>query len=108
MRLALSSATMLQVYVTAGVCWMPVRYVSRIGAKSRKTISGLGHFFRFCGRVLRGSVRPPWRTRMILAHAYTLGVRGMPVAMLTALFVGMVIVLQGGNQLAAFNAKQFT
>ena len=45
--------------------------------------------------------------RLILDQAVHLGVRAMPVAMLTALFVGMVIVLQTGYQLRPFNAKQF-
>lgn len=71
-------------------------------------VNAIGHFSRFSGRTLGASLRPPWRTRLILTHAYLLGVRGMPVAMLTALFVGMVIVLQTGYQLTTLNAKQYS
>ena len=75
--------------------------------KLADTAAALGHFAAFTGKTFIECLRPPWRLRLILSQAYLLGVRGMPVAMITALFVGMVIVLQTGTQLALFNAKQY-
>lgn len=83
------------------------RSLGRIGAKAGRVIDPVGHFAAFAGQALARALRPPWRTRLILSQAYLLGIKGMPVAMLTALFVGMVIVLQTGYQLSAFNAKQY-
>jgi len=70
-------------------------------------LASVGQFSAFTLQTLADCVRPPWRTRLILNQAYLLGIRGMPVAILTALFVGMVIVLQAGTELAIFNVKQF-
>jgi len=71
------------------------------------SLASVGQFSAFTLQTLVACVRPPWRFRLILNHAYLLGIRGMPVAILTALFVGMVIVLQAGTELAIFNVKQF-
>lgn len=89
----------LLVWVSRATFWTMRKVPELVGA--------VGYFSSFCLQTLGSAVRPPWRVRHILNHAYVLGIKGMPVAMVTAMFVGMVIMLQGGYQLAAFNAKEF-
>lgn len=83
------------------------RFIFRMVSSLWETVADVGYFSRFCFQTAMTCVRPPWRLRLIFAHAEILGLRGMPVAMITALFTGMVIMLQGGYQLSYFNAKQF-
>ena len=70
-------------------------------------LSGIGQFSTFSGHAMALAARPPWRMRLIYDQAYQLGLMAMPVASLCGIFVGMVIVLQTGYQLAAFNVKSF-
>jgi phospholipid/cholesterol/gamma-HCH transport system permease protein len=73
----------------------------------RAALAGFGRFTIFTSQAMFDTVRRRWRWRLILAQCHQIGLKGMPVALLTALFVGMVIVLQTGATLAAFNVKQF-
>jgi phospholipid/cholesterol/gamma-HCH transport system permease protein len=84
-----------------------VRSIEALGASLTGTVSEIGRIAMFAGETLKGCLRPPWRIRMILTHSIQLGVRAMPLAMVTALFVGMVIVLQTGYELTAFGVKQY-
>jgi phospholipid/cholesterol/gamma-HCH transport system permease protein len=76
-------------------------------ARLETWLAGIGDFASFAAAAFAAALRPPWRGRLIFEQAWLLGLRAMPVAMTTALFVGMVIVLQAGYQLAAFNAKHY-
>ncbi|MCI0690315.1 MAG: ABC transporter permease, partial [Sporichthyaceae bacterium] len=44
----------------------------------------------------------PRRGRFLLDHAYTVGVRSLPVALVVALFAGMILALQTGIELRRF------
>ena len=46
-----------------------------------------------------------WRIRMILKQMELIGVQSLPIALLTATFTGMVLVLQTGVQLQHLGAK---
>lgn len=79
-----------------------------LGGRLTAPMVGFGHFAAFCGETFVRCLRPPWRWRLILTQSFTIGLRAMPVASMTALFVGMVIVLQSGYQLQMFfNAKEY-
>ncbi|MEN6627318.1 MAG: ABC transporter permease [Candidatus Sumerlaeia bacterium] len=71
------------------------------------SLASIGDFSIFAGRAIAASVTPPWRMRLIVDQAWRLGWRAMPVASLTGIFVGMVMVLQAGYQLATFNVKSY-
>ncbi|MCE5231270.1 ABC transporter permease, partial [bacterium] len=73
----------------------------------RDSLDGIGDFSLFAGRAIAAALRPPWRIRLITDQAWRLGWRAMPVASLTGIFVGMVMVLQAGYQLAQFNVKSY-
>jgi phospholipid/cholesterol/gamma-HCH transport system permease protein len=46
-----------------------------------------------------------WRVRMILVQMEQIGIQSLPIALLTATFTGMVLVLQTGVQLQQLGAK---
>jgi len=85
----------------------PAAAAEWIGGRLTGGIRRMGHFTAFAGRTAFEIVRPPWRGRLVAEQCWRLGLRSMPVAMLTALFVGMVILLQTGYELRTFNAKQY-
>ncbi len=72
-----------------------------------RVVGRLGNFVGFTAATLVGCVRPPFRPRQVSTQCYRLGVTAMPLALLTALFVGMVIVLQTGYELKMFGAKHY-
>lgn len=78
--------------------------VESLGRGVDERFTAMGRFAAFCARTLAGCVRPPWRVGLITQQCIQLGIRSMPIAMLTGLFVGMVILLQAGEQLRPFNA----
>lgn len=78
--------------------------IEMLGRRTEARLEATGRFAGFVRECIIGCVFPPWRPSLIAQHCIQLGIRAMPVAMLTALFVGMVIVLQAGEQLRAFNA----
>ncbi len=48
-----------------------------------------------------------WNYRLIMDQGMSVGARSLPVALTTAMFVGMVMVLQTGVQLIQFGAKNY-
>ena len=78
-----------------------------LAGRLRDAIAHAGDIGLFCVQTLWECARTPVRGRIFFAHAFHLGLRAMPVALMTGLFVGMVIVLQTGYQLATFNAKSY-
>ena len=51
------------------------------------------------------ALRPPYEWRRILYDLDHLGVRSLSITLITALFTGMVLALQGSYALASFGAK---
>ncbi|OPZ09391.1 MAG: putative phospholipid ABC transporter permease protein MlaE [candidate division BRC1 bacterium ADurb.BinA292] len=80
--------------------------LKRTGNYITDTLRHLGDFFHFTAKTFLLCFRPI-RFRLVMAHANQLGMNALPLAFTTALFVGMVIVLQTGHELAMFNAKQY-
>lgn len=66
-----------------------------------------GDLARFCFDSFVVSLSPPYRPRLIIRQMMSIGVKSLPIATLTALFVGMVMVLQTGTQLVQFGAKDY-
>ena len=61
-------------------------------------------FTRLCGIALAGAFRPPWYTRDMLYYMDQIGVGSLFIIMLTGLFTGMVLTLQGAIQLEPYGA----
>ena len=67
----------------------------------------MGRFFQMMSRVFAWTPRPPYDWRELLRQMVKVGVNSTPVAMLTALFTGMVLALQTFSVLRRFNAESF-
>lgn len=82
-------------------------FVEALGSLTTRFVRETGGFVAFCGRAAGRALTPPWNWRQILDQAMALGVRSLPVALTTALFVGLVMVLQTGVQMIKFGAKSY-
>jgi phospholipid/cholesterol/gamma-HCH transport system permease protein len=65
----------------------------------------LGALTQMTGQVFSRAVRPPYNWSALVYHVESLGVRSMPIALLTATFAGLVISLQFGYFLARFGVQ---
>jgi len=79
-----------------------------IGGAVIRALRLTGDFASFTASAIGLIFRPPYRPRLFLEQMVAAGVKSFPVAALTSLFVGMVMVLQTGYQLATFGAKLYS
>lgn len=97
---------------------MSVKKPAQLGIEGANPVAQLGglvvDFFGFMGsymlfvlKVMRCSVTPPWRWKLIVYQCMEIGVKSFPIAALTSVFVGMVMVLNTGVQLVKFGAKMY-
>ena len=70
--------------------------------------SHVGRLTVFAWQACVAGVLPPYRVTITFQQMWVVGVRSLPIASLTALFVGMVMVLNTGDQLQRFGAKLYT
>lgn len=75
-----------------GVIAAAARFRSRLVGVLR----GLGTYVLFNLEVFRAIFSPPFETRMVIHQMYEVGVRSLPICLLTSFFVGMVLALQTG------------
>lgn len=94
------------------------RLLSRVGSFSPNLVAAIGwgtleflafngRYALFCGKVFARALTPPWRGKLIVEQAVAIGVKSFPIAALTSIFVGMVMVLQTGVQLAKYGSKGY-
>ncbi len=84
-----------------------VEAVTQLGAALIELVAAMGRYVVFMGAVLKRIVTPPWRWRLILDQGVAIGVKSFPIALLTSLFVGAVMVIQTGIQLVKFGSKNY-
>ncbi len=82
-------------------------FIEALGSLATRFIRAAGGFVIFSGKAWARAFTPPWNWRQIMDQAMALGVRSLPVALTTALFVGLVMVLQTGVQMIKFGAKSY-
>ncbi|EAU63746.1 ABC transporter, permease protein [Stigmatella aurantiaca DW4/3-1] len=83
----------------------PVSFLSSAMAVVRQRLEVLGAMAMMTGRVFSRAVRPPYDWGALVYHTEFLGVRSMPIALLTSTFAGLVISLQFGFFLARFGVQ---
>lgn len=66
------------------------------------TIGGMGVLF---GNILRRVLRFEFDRGEVVRHLYRMGVHSLPIVVLTALFVGAIMVIQAAPLVERFNAK---
>lgn len=76
-----------------------------VGARVRQRLESLGSIMVMAGKVFSRAVRPPYDWGALVFHTESLGVRSMPIALLTSTFAGLVISLQFGFFLARFGVQ---
>ncbi|XXF78408.1 ABC transporter permease [Myxococcaceae bacterium GXIMD 01537] len=79
--------------------------VPSLRARLRRSLEPLGALSVMTGQVASRAVRPPYDWGALIYHTESLGVRSMPIALLTATFAGLVISLQFGFFLARFGVQ---
>lgn len=76
-----------------------------LGERMRRSLLSLGAVSVMTGQVASRAVRPPYDIGALIYHTESLGVRSLPIALLTATFAGLVISLQFGFFLARFGVQ---
>jgi phospholipid/cholesterol/gamma-HCH transport system permease protein len=81
--------------------------VGRLGRNTIQRTSAIGRIFIFLFSAFAWACRRPLRPRMIVHHIRTIGVESLSVVILSGVFTGMVMGLQGYYSLKKFNAENF-
>jgi len=80
-----------------------------LGAKTIRSISDVGQFGRFIGQVAGACLKSLCSSRsypLIWAQMHIIGVRSVPVIMITGAFVGMTLAVQAYDQLAGMGLEE--
>ena len=82
----------------------PVLLVSRLGAGVIATIAGLGIFARFVGTLFMLLPKALLRPRLIIDQVHFIGNYSLVIIVVSGLFVGFVLGLQGYYTLNRYGA----
>lgn len=83
--------------------------IEALGAKVTEDVTYAGRFARFVWQAMTASVRSRFSTRtypLIWAQMNLIGVRSVPVVMITGAFVGMTLAIQAYDQLANLGLEE--
>jgi len=83
--------------------------IEMVGAKTIESVSNVGRFGRFVWQAMVASAQSCVRSGtypLIWAQMNIIGVRSVPIIMITGAFVGMILAVQAYDQLAAFGAEE--
>jgi len=83
--------------------------IAILGAKAIEDVGNIGQFGRFLWQSMVASVRSCARSRtypLIWAQMNIIGVRSVPVIMITGAFVGMTLAVQAYDQLAGMGLEE--
>lgn len=77
---------------------------TKIETKFIETLNGLAKAFILVEKTIRSSFQKPFEAQNIIAQMVTIGVRSLPVSIITSFSVGMVLALQAGySSMYVFN-----
>src|SRR4030043_190928 len=83
--------------------------IGTVGAKTLGGINNIGRFSRFVRQSMFASARSCARRRtypLVTTQTYIIGVRSVPVVMITGAFVGMTLAIQAYDQLAGMGLEE--
>jgi phospholipid/cholesterol/gamma-HCH transport system permease protein len=83
------------------------RLLESLGRWALTTVAYLGHMGLFLGEALVLICIPPLKIRRFIRQVHFIGARSSLVIVLTGLFAGMVLALQGYNTLQRFGSTAF-
>jgi phospholipid/cholesterol/gamma-HCH transport system permease protein len=81
--------------------------LSQTGRWFMAWLAGMGKMFLFLLSAFAWAFRPPAKINLIIQHIQTIGVDSLLVVLLSCLFTGMVMGLQGYYSLKKFNAESW-
>lgn len=81
--------------------------VAKLGRATLVIVYFWGDYSIFIGKIIYRTFARKWRGGLIFQQCLEIGVKSFPIAMLTSVFVGMVMVVQTGYQLIKFGAKGY-
>jgi len=84
-----------------------LRAAELLGERIHAMVLDLGAIFTLFLQVVSSAVRPPSEIRNIVKQMEEVGVRSMPVVLVTATFTGMVLALQSYSGFQRFGATSF-
>jgi len=73
----------------------------------RAVFEDFGDLLLFGGEAVAWTVRPPWRTELLLQQMAAIGVGSTFIVAITGLFSGMVLALQGNYAMRQFGAEGY-
>ena len=79
--------------------------VAALGRRVIDTIAEMGRMTIFLCSSLLLLFQPPWRPSLIIQQIYIIGVGSLSVVLLTSVFTGMVLALQGFYTLEKFGSE---
>jgi phospholipid/cholesterol/gamma-HCH transport system permease protein len=82
-------------------------FIGQIGRYTIQSTADTGRTFLFLLSAFAWAFRPPIRMRLVIHHIRTIGVESLSVVILSGVFTGMVMGLQGYYSLRKFNAENF-
>src|SRR4030043_260748 len=85
----------------------PARLGELLGQRVYAMVLDLGAIFTLFVQVVSSMVRPPSEIRNIVKQMEEVGIRSMPVVLVTATFTGMVLALQSYSGFQRFGATSF-
>ncbi len=86
---------------------MPDNFVATVDARMRGLAIGVDDYFALGARAFRFMASRPFYWRDVFQQMDRIGVGSIPIVTLTGTFTGMVLALQGAQELAQFGATSF-
>ena len=83
--------------------------IEMMGAKAIEDVGNVGRFARFVWQSMIASAQSCVRTKtypLIWAQMNAIGVRSVPIVMITGAFVGMILAFQAYDQLASMGLEE--
>jgi phospholipid/cholesterol/gamma-HCH transport system permease protein len=79
--------------------------LAAVGRMVLDQVQGMGHMAIFLGSACCWAVLPPLKLRRVVSQVHFIGVKSVSIILLTAIFTGMVLGLQGYYTLRKFGSE---
>lgn len=85
-----------------------IKRIEKLGSHAIEILEGFGKSWIFLGKVVLGSITPPFRMNLLFQQLYSIGVNSLLVILLIAVFTGAVLAVQAEFTLSKFGAVAYT
>ena len=84
---------------------MLIKLIEKIGLLIEGPIAGVGRIMLLLYSTIKWTFKPPFEIRNIVKQMLEIGVKSLPVVLITAVFTGMVLALQSYTGFKRFGAE---